>query len=56
MSTAEHPPRRPVAGDGSVEDTHAHMRDLALRPGVRVFWLPHSGNPGAVRNGALHEG
>jgi glycosyltransferase involved in cell wall biosynthesis len=44
-----------IADDGSAEDTRAYLRDLARRPRVRVLWLPHSGNPGAVRNAAMRE-
>jgi glycosyltransferase involved in cell wall biosynthesis len=39
-----------VADDGSNEETHAYLENLGGRPRVRVLWLPHSGNPGAVRN------
>ena len=41
-----------VADDGSDENTHSYLQALGERPGVRVLRLPHSGNPGAVRNAA----
>jgi hypothetical protein len=42
-----------VADDGSEGETRDYLRSLAARPRVRVLWLPHSGNPGAVRNAAI---
>jgi hypothetical protein len=44
-----------IADDGSGEQTRAYLRSLAVDPKVRVLWLPHSGNPAAVRNAALRE-
>jgi glycosyltransferase involved in cell wall biosynthesis len=44
-----------VADDGSANETRAYLSSLAGRPKVKVLWLPHSGNPGAVRNIALRE-
>ncbi|MGH8209428.1 MAG: glycosyltransferase family 2 protein [Steroidobacteraceae bacterium] len=41
-----------VADDGSEGDTAAYLAALADPPRVRVLRLPHSGNPGAVRNAA----
>jgi glycosyltransferase involved in cell wall biosynthesis len=41
-----------VADDGSGAETRAYL--LALTdPRVRVLWLPHTGNPAAVRNAAI---
>jgi glycosyltransferase involved in cell wall biosynthesis len=39
-----------VADDGSEEETAAYLAALANPPRVRVLRLPHTGNPGAVRN------
>ena len=44
-----------IADDGSDEETRAYLSSLAVLPRVNVLWLPHSGNPGAVRNAALRE-
>jgi glycosyltransferase involved in cell wall biosynthesis len=44
-----------VADDGSDEETRAYLSGLAVSPRVNVIWLPHSGNPSAVRNAALRE-
>jgi hypothetical protein len=44
-----------VADDGSANETRAYLSSLAGRPKVKVLWLPHRGNPGAVRNIALRE-
>jgi hypothetical protein len=44
-----------IADDGSSEPTRAYLRTLALRPRVKVIWLEHTGNPGAVRNAAIRE-
>jgi len=44
-----------VADDGSEEETRAYLHGLAQKPKVRVFWLAHSGLPGAVRNVALRQ-
>jgi len=47
-----------IADDGSDEETCDYLQSLARpgqsleRPGVKVLRLPHSGNPGAVRNAA----
>ncbi|MGH8140840.1 MAG: glycosyltransferase family 2 protein [Steroidobacteraceae bacterium] len=42
-----------IADDGSEEETRAYLRALASDTRVRVIWLPHSGNPAAVRNSAM---
>jgi len=42
-----------VADDGSDSETRAYLQSFAEKPRVRVLWLSHSGNPGAVRNAAL---
>jgi glycosyltransferase involved in cell wall biosynthesis len=44
-----------VADDGSDAETRAYLEALESPPRVRVIWLPHSGNPSAVRNAALRE-
>jgi glycosyltransferase involved in cell wall biosynthesis len=44
-----------IADDGSAEQTRAYLRSLVSEPRVKVIWLPHTGNPGAVRNAALRE-
>jgi glycosyltransferase involved in cell wall biosynthesis len=41
-----------VADDGSDEATCSYLETLVERGGVKVLHLPHSGNPGAVRNAA----
>jgi glycosyltransferase involved in cell wall biosynthesis len=41
-----------IADDGSDEETVAYVAGLANPPQVRVIGLPHTGNPGAVRNAA----
>jgi len=40
-----------IADDGSDEETQRYLRSIA-GPGVRIVWLPHSGNPSLVRNAA----
>src|ERR1700722_6222262 len=42
-----------IADDGSEREIRAYLRGLASEPRVRVIWLPHSGNPAAVRNCAM---
>jgi glycosyltransferase involved in cell wall biosynthesis len=44
-----------IADDGSDEETRAYLSALQSEPRVRVIWLPHSGNPAAVRNCALRQ-
>jgi glycosyltransferase involved in cell wall biosynthesis len=44
-----------IADDGSDEETRAYLNSLALLPRVRMLWLAHSGNPGAMRNAAMRE-
>jgi glycosyltransferase involved in cell wall biosynthesis len=44
-----------IADDGSAEQTRTYLRTLMRRPRVKVIELPHTGNPGAVRNSALRE-
>jgi glycosyltransferase involved in cell wall biosynthesis len=41
-----------VADDGSEGETAAYLATLANPPRVNVLRLPHTGNPGAVRNAA----
>jgi glycosyltransferase involved in cell wall biosynthesis len=43
-----------IADDASDEDTRAYLKSLEIEPRVRVILLPHSGNPAAVRNAAVH--
>jgi hypothetical protein len=42
-----------IADDGSEEEVRAYLRRLRSEPRVSVIWLPHSGNPAAVRNCAM---
>ena len=42
-----------IADDGSDEETRAYLRALECLPHVKLVWLPHTGNPSAVRNAAL---
>jgi glycosyltransferase involved in cell wall biosynthesis len=44
-----------IADDGSDPETRQYLRSQAIDPRVTVLWLPHSGNPAAVRNAALRE-
>jgi hypothetical protein len=44
-----------IADDGSDEETRAYLTTLECRPRVKIIWLTHTGNPGAVRNAALRE-
>ncbi len=44
-----------IADDGSDEETRAYLKTLESLPRVKLIWLPHTGNPGAVRNAALRE-
>ncbi len=44
-----------IADDGSDEHTRAYLSALQSEPRVRVIWLPHCGNPAAVRNRALRQ-
>ena len=44
-----------IADDGSDEKTRAYLRTLESLPRVKIIWLAHTGNPGAVRNAALRE-
>jgi glycosyltransferase involved in cell wall biosynthesis len=44
-----------IADDGSDETTRAYLRTLTSEPRVQILWLPHTGNPGAVRNAACSE-
>jgi glycosyltransferase involved in cell wall biosynthesis len=44
-----------IADDGSDDETRDYLRSIGQRPGVRVLWLAHTGNPGSVRNAALAE-
>jgi glycosyltransferase involved in cell wall biosynthesis len=42
-----------VADDGSQGETASYLAALHEPPRIRVLRLPHTGNPGAVRNAAL---
>jgi glycosyltransferase involved in cell wall biosynthesis len=42
-----------IADDGSNATTKAYLRTFADIPRVKLLWLPHTGNPPAVRNAAL---
>jgi glycosyltransferase involved in cell wall biosynthesis len=42
-----------IADDGSGPETRAYLGGLAEKPRVKVIYLPHTGNPGAVRNIAI---
>jgi len=42
-----------IADDGSEGETADYLESLANLPGVKLLRLPHTGNPGAVRNAAL---
>src|SRR5450631_91019 len=44
-----------IADDGSAEQTRVFLRTLMSQPRVKVIWLPHTGNAGAVRNAAIRE-
>jgi glycosyltransferase involved in cell wall biosynthesis len=44
-----------VADDGSAAPARAYLATLTRDSRVRVIELPHTGNPGAVRNAALRE-
>lgn len=44
-----------IADDGSDTPTRELLLDYAALPRVRVLWRDHTGNPGAVRNAAIHE-
>jgi glycosyltransferase involved in cell wall biosynthesis len=44
-----------IADDGSDGETRAYLEHLESLPRVKLIWLPHSGNPSAVRNAALRE-
>jgi glycosyltransferase involved in cell wall biosynthesis len=44
-----------IADDGSDAATRELLAQYAARPRVRVIWLTHCGNPGAVRNAAIRE-
>jgi glycosyltransferase involved in cell wall biosynthesis len=41
-----------IADDGSEADTIGYLKSLAAIPNITVLFLPHSGNPSAVRNAA----
>jgi glycosyltransferase involved in cell wall biosynthesis len=42
-----------IADDGSVAETRSYLLSIEAAPRIRVVWLDHCGNPGAVRNAAL---
>ena len=44
-----------IADDGSDEHTRAYLSALQSEPRVSIIWLPHCGNPAAVRNRALRQ-
>lgn len=44
-----------IVDDGSDAATRDYLRTLHDPPQVNVMWLPHTGNPGAVRNAGLRE-
>jgi len=44
-----------IADDGSDEETNAFLAELESRPKVTVIRLPHSGNPGTVRNAGARQ-
>jgi glycosyltransferase involved in cell wall biosynthesis len=44
-----------LVDDGSELETRAYLRALEDSPRFRVIWLPHTGNPAAVRNAALQQ-
>ncbi len=44
-----------IADDGSGEQTRAYLSTLTSDRRVKVIWLPHTGNPSAVRNAALRD-
>jgi glycosyltransferase involved in cell wall biosynthesis len=44
-----------IADDGSQGETRAYLRGLQSEPRVSVIWLPHCGNPAAVRNCAIRQ-
>jgi glycosyltransferase involved in cell wall biosynthesis len=43
-----------IADDGSAEPTRVYLQSLS-DPRIRVIWLPHTGNPSAVRNAAIKQ-
>jgi glycosyltransferase involved in cell wall biosynthesis len=44
-----------IADDGSDAETKAYLQTFAGMPRVKLLYLPHTGNPPAVRNAALRE-
>jgi glycosyltransferase involved in cell wall biosynthesis len=42
-----------IADDGSAAETRSYLLSIEAAPRIRVIWLDHCGNPGAVRNVAL---
>jgi len=42
-----------IADDGSDGDTREYLGSLESLSQVKLIWLPHTGNPSAVRNAAL---
>jgi glycosyltransferase involved in cell wall biosynthesis len=44
-----------IADDGSGAETKAYLRTFTDISRVKLLWLPHTGNPPAVRNAALSE-
>jgi glycosyltransferase involved in cell wall biosynthesis len=44
-----------IADDGSDAETKAYLGTFAGMPQVKLLYLPHTGNPPAVRNAALRE-
>jgi len=44
-----------IVDDGSDDVTRAYLSSLTSEARVRLLWLEHCGNPGAVRNAALRQ-
>jgi len=44
-----------LADDGSDDGTRAYLRTLSESSRIKLILLPHTGNPGRVRNAALRE-
>src|SRR5579859_7346175 len=43
-----------IADDGSGDETQTYLKQIR-DPRATVIWLPHSGNPAAVRNNAIQK-
>lgn len=44
-----------IADDGSEDETRAYLESVQSDRRIRLIWLPHSGNPAAVRNCAWRQ-